>query len=351
MATAKRGNGALTACFLCVALAACGSSGSGTTTGAGGSGGGGAGAGGGGAAGVDAGTGGHGGGAGGGSGGTGGGGGASTTDAGHGDTATPPPADAAGDRASDATGDRASDAAADRAGDGGGDAGTTLASPCPPAPTLCKILPLGDSITDGFTVAGGYRIPLFSKTNAAGQHLTFVGSQMNGPATVDGVAFPQHHEGHSGYTIDNDTFDGRNGISPLTPGSITTYQPHIILLMIGTNDVNLQNDLPNAPARLGTLLDSIFTTSPGVTVILAQINPSQDDTLNARIMTYNAAIPALVSARAAAGKHIVLVDMYGAITGVANYKTALLADMLHPNATGYQKMSDVWYAALSPMLH
>jgi hypothetical protein len=272
---------------LCVALAACGSSGSGATTGAGGAGGG-AGSGDGGTAGVDA---------------------------------------------------------------GSGDAATTLATPCPPAPTLCKILPLGDSITDGYTVPGGYRTPLFSKTNAAGQHITFVGSQLNGPTMVDGVPFPQHHEGHSGYTIDDDTVDGRNGISPLTPGSITTYQPHIILLMIGTNDVNLQNDLPNAPARLGNLLDSIFTTSPNVTVILAQINPSQDDALNGRIMTYNAAIPALVSARAATGKHIALVDMYGAMTAVADYKTALLADMLHPNATGYSTMSDVWYAALSPMLH
>jgi lysophospholipase L1-like esterase len=159
------------------------------------------------------------------------------------------------------------------------------------------------------------------------------------------------HEGHTGFTIDTDTKDGRAGISPLTPGSVMTYQPHIITLMIGTNDVNLQNDLANAPMRLGNLLDSIYAVAPDVTIVLAQINPSQDDTLNGRITTYNAAIPDLVNTRAAAGKHIMLVDMYTAITSVADYKTALLYDMLHPNATGYAKMADVWYAALGPLLH
>ena len=67
-------------------------------------------------------------------------------------------------------------------------------------------MPLGDSITDGFGTPGGYRIELFRKTLTAGQHITFVGRNVNGPATVtDGATttpFPQRHEGYSGYTID-----------------------------------------------------------------------------------------------------------------------------------------------------
>lgn len=89
-------------------------------------------------------------------------------------------------------------------GDGGGDtAGTGGAggyTPCPTTGEPCKILPLGDSITDGIGVqgGGGYRIELFRKARAAGKNITFVGSLVNGPSMVDGAAFPRNHEGHSG---------------------------------------------------------------------------------------------------------------------------------------------------------
>ncbi len=250
------------------------------------------------------------------------------------------------------------DAATDVLMDGGFDAPTNDAAPsdvqtdggtlCPPPPAPCLILPLGDSITDGFVVPGGYRVPLFRRVLLAGQHATFVGSQQNGPAQVDGVAFPRDHEGHVGFAID--PFAGRQGISPLTPGALRTYQPQIVTLMIGTNDMDLQFDVANAPGRLGALLDSIFQTAPGVAVVVAQITPTSDDALNQRIAAFNAAMPALVGAHASAGRHIQLVDMYGAMTSVAGYQTALLTDRLHPNEAGYALMADVWYRALAAML-
>jgi lysophospholipase L1-like esterase len=230
-----------------------------------------------------------------------------------------------------------------------------LAAACPPAPTACKVMPFGDSITDGAGssgAGGGYRVPLFHKALMANQHLTFVGGSMNGPETVDGVTFPKQHEGHSGYTIDDG--GGRAGISQYTMTTIATMKPDVITLMIGTNDIDIQLDVANAPMRLGGLLDKIYQNSPNTTVILAQIVPSQDDGLNQRVSTYNGAMPALVNARKAAGKRIILVDMYGAFTAVAGYKTgatALLSDRLHPNDAGYVKMADVWYAALGPLLH
>ena len=55
---------------------------------------------------------------------------------------------------------------------------------------------------------------------------------------------------------------------------------------------------------------------------------------------YNAAIPALVNARAAAGKHITLVDLN---TGFPS--GALGSDNVHPNAMGYAWMGDKWYDA------
>jgi lysophospholipase L1-like esterase len=219
--------------------------------------------------------------------------------------------------------------------------------PCPSG-QACKIMPFGDSITDGYGVPGGYRIELFRLAHQAGKNVTFVGSQSNGPAQVDGVTFPANHEGHSGWTIDS--VGGRTGISTLVSSVMPTYTPHVITLMIGTNDANDNYDIANAPKRLGNLIDSIYAQVPSVLLVVAQIIPTQDDTINARIQTYNAGIPAVVQARANAGRHIRLVDMYSVVANHADYRTALLQDTWHPNSSGYTLIGAAWYGALSDVL-
>jgi lysophospholipase L1-like esterase len=58
----------------------------------------------------------------------------------------------------------------------------------------------------------------------------------------------------------------------------------------------------------------------------------------------------VVKTRADAGKHVAWVDMYGAFTSNANYKTAYMNDVLHPRDAGYTVMASTWYAALGPTL-
>jgi lysophospholipase L1-like esterase len=84
---------------------------------------------------------------------------------------------------------------------------------------------------------------------------------------------------------------------------------------------------------------------------VATIIPTTTDSTNAAVRTYNAAIPGLVQQRAAAGKHVMLLDMYSVFSSNANYKTALMNDNLHPNATGYATMGDAWFATIRPFLH
>jgi lysophospholipase L1-like esterase len=236
-------------------------------------------------------------------------------------------------------------AGASGAGGSAGAGGAAAFQPCP-ATGACKIMPFGDSITQGFNVAGGYRAPLFHLALEANRQITFVGSANDySVPTVDGMTFPRNHEGHGGFTI-----EGNNGIARFVATSIPAYEPDIITLMIGTNDINGNNNLPDAPNRLGKLLDSIFMRDPNILVVLAQIVPSRTDGTNNAIKTYNAAMPALVSSRVAQGQHIVLVDMYTAFTKDANYKQSVLADNLHPNQAGYDLMADVWFDALSPYL-
>ena len=191
-----------------------------------------------------------------------------------------------------------------------------------------RVMPLGDSITDGLVVPGGYRIGLWQRFVAGGYRVDFVGSLSNGPASLG----DHDHEGHSGWRIDQ--------IDANIVNWLHTTMPHTVLLHIGTNDISQNDDLPNAPGRLSTLIDHITATDPTAEVFVAQIIPLGSPGLEANVQAFNAAIPGIVASKVAAGKHVHLVDMHSALTA------ADLADGVHPNAAGYDKMAAVWFNAL-----
>jgi len=188
-----------------------------------------------------------------------------------------------------------------------------------------QVMPLGDSITDGFTVPGGYRVNLWQRLAAGGYTADFVGSGFNGPASLG----DHDHEGHSGWRIDQ--------IDASVVGWLQTSSPRTVLLHIGTNDLTQNFDPANAPARLSALIDKIRATAPAVELFVAQIVPAADPSLESRVQAYNAALPGIVAQK---GSRTHLVDMHSAIT------TADLADGLHPNAGGYDKMGARWFSAL-----
>ena len=75
-----------------------------------------------------------------------------------------------------------------------------------------RVMPLGDSITEGTQVPGGYRIGLWQRLAAGGYRVDFVGSQSNGPASLG----DHDHEGHPGWRIDQ--------IDANIVGWLSTYQ-------------------------------------------------------------------------------------------------------------------------------
>ena len=235
------------------------------------------------------------------------------------------------------------------AGSGGAGGGAPY-NPCPTNGDPCKVMPLGDSITWGAGSTGtkSYRADLFHLSLLNNKKLTFAGSAQDGPDMVDNVAFPKHHEGHSGWTIADG--GGRSGLYEKIQGWLTDTPPHIVTLMIGTNDVDISLDLPNASMRLGLLIDRIIMNAPSALVVVAQMVPTTDDNENGRVMTYNAAIPGLVKTRTDAGKHVIMVDMYGAFTKNPNYKTELMTDKLHPKDAGYVVMASTWWDAIGKLL-
>ncbi|MFF9147327.1 FG-GAP-like repeat-containing protein [Streptomyces sp. NPDC014861] len=185
------------------------------------------------------------------------------------------------------------------------------------------VMPLGDSITQGAgsSTRSSYRAALWPQLVPRADQLDFVGSQKHG------VLPDTDHEGHSGWLID--------GIAANIDAWMEAAKPNVVLLHIGTNDMDRGHQVSTAPARLAALIDQILAASPQTTVVVASLVPSTSSVVQARIDAYNAQIPGIVAARQAQGHKVAHVSM-GALT------TGDLRDRLHPNDAGYVKMAGVF---------
>jgi lysophospholipase L1-like esterase len=192
-----------------------------------------------------------------------------------------------------------------------------------------KVMLLGDSITDGdgSSHGAGYRRELREALLAAGQEFEFVGSLGNGVVT------DPPHEGHSGWEIAD--------VAGQVAGWLRLWRPDVVLLHLGTNDLDRDVDVAGAPGRLGALVDTILHTLPAPTVFVSSLVRVESEAVQGRVDRFNAAIPELVASRARAGHDVRFVDMSGLLT------LADLVDDLHPNDHGYAKIAGAWFTALT----
>jgi acyl-CoA thioesterase I len=191
-----------------------------------------------------------------------------------------------------------------------------------------KIMPLGDSITDGYFVPGGYRIELWSALKKQGYTVEFVGSDSNGPSSLPS----RNHEGHSGWRIDQ--------IRQQIARWLQKFQPEIILLLIGTNDIAQGYKINTAPDRLDRLVQDIFKFAPNVQLFVGSIPPIGESTLNQRAILYNLDVEEFVQRRQQAGKAIHFVDLYYLLSFND------LPDGVHPNQEGFHKIALAWEQAI-----
>lgn len=190
-----------------------------------------------------------------------------------------------------------------------------------------RVMPLGDSITFGFKSSDGNGYRLRLEQDLSGSNLLYVGSVQSGNMADN------FNEGHSGATI--------NQISGFASNSLSD-RPNVVLLHAGTNDMN--NSPPtdpysSAPDRLGALIDQIFAACPDAAILVAQIINAANADTEARIQTFNNAVPGVVAQRANAGHHVMVVD-FRSVT------VSDLQDGLHPSDQGYQKMGDIWFSGI-----
>ncbi|MFE0589319.1 FG-GAP-like repeat-containing protein [Micromonospora echinospora] len=191
-----------------------------------------------------------------------------------------------------------------------------------------RLMPLGDSITYGVESAdrNGYRDELYDHLKGSARHVDFVGSVQTGSMSDN------DHEGHPGDRIDE--------IAATADCTVPRYQPNVVTLHAGTNDIGQNFALSSAPTRLRSLVDQTLADSPRATVLVAQLIPIGTAGLQSRVDAYNAALPAVVRDLQNEGKRVLLVDMSRVLV------TDGLQNDAHPNDEGYAKMAAAWYESV-----
>lgn len=213
---------------------------------------------------------------------------------------------------------------------------------------LGGVMPLGDSVTvgAGYREGGGYREALYTKLTNAGHTFQFVGTQRTFPTTLLTSNEQQFHEGHSGYVIEAGT-SGRSGIRDRIASYLAATDPSLILLMIGTNDVDIGYESATTPDRLSDLLFDIDTLEPNAHTIVANLIPVQATSgpLFDRVATFNAAVPGVVATHQGLGHKVSFLDMHSFLTAPGD-----MYDSLHPNSAGYENMALGWESGIDAFL-
>ncbi len=220
-----------------------------------------------------------------------------------------------------------------------------------------KIMPLGDSITYGMADEGGYRKFLWQMLQEKGYtDIDFVGPEGKESATFTykgkQVSYDDNHAGYSGYTIvdrPGGFFGKQNGIlETMQSGDyITKYAPDIILLQIGTNDIN-NGALNSTEKDLHTLLDYLCEKRPANgTIFMTTIpdlgNMGWGGDKTADIAAYNQIVKKVADEYSS--KNVIYADIHSVINASSD-----LADGVHPNAGGYEKMAAYWTEQLDGYL-
>lgn len=253
-----------------------------------------------------------------------------------------------------------------------------------------KIMCVGDSITHGYINGdNGYRKYLCYYLGEKGISYDMVGPENNwtNTSTYDWngttITYDPAHCGYSGYAIKQ--YNGRSGIYETMFGNgnvMQTYDPDMILLQIGTNDlldarldvVNNTGDITSqasALERLETLVDEIIVNMDADDALFLASVPDIDaelrsdwlgaygyilgvDTSNTSelqavvnncVDKYNAGVKALADKKASEGKNVHFAD----INSVVDMKSGLY-DGVHPNESGYAEMGKLWADTLSDYL-
>ncbi|HEY3232252.1 MAG TPA: SGNH/GDSL hydrolase family protein [Roseiflexaceae bacterium] len=235
----------------------------------------------------------------------------------------------------------------------------SVSDPLPPGPVT--IVALGDSLTagDGDNLEqGGYpgRLLHLVQQRRAGSSMTNLGrSGWNSDALINGDQGLAGQLGQAETALGQAIADGQGAVALVWIGSNDLWYLYDFGVGSDQGDVD---DLAHYTANFDMIVSRLHATGARVVVALlddqsrrpvatsgaySNITPAELARMSQQVMRYNAAISAEAAQHGAS-----TVDFYH--TTIFTDPAMLADDGNHPNAVGYDAVTQIWFAAFDPLL-
>jgi len=130
-------------------------------------------------------------------------------------------------------------------------------------------------------------------------------------------------------------------------GRLASTRPNIVLIMLGTNDIDINDNVADAPNRIKKLVNTILAqvgpSDPHPAIFVAQIPPNGSADRAQRVVDFNNALPAVIATLRKERKDVTVVDQFSLIN--AN-RGGLMRDALHTNTAGNGVLASQWVKAI-----
>jgi len=212
-----------------------------------------------------------------------------------------------------------------------------------------RIMPVGDSDTEGFGGFVSYRYDLWFLLKGAGYDVDFTGRYSLAGGGVDAGLYPRYeefdpnHEGQFGASLAD--------IASAASGIAAANQPNVVLLM-GSHDICYSGSSAPTIARfeLPKIIDNMRAVDPDMHFLLGQTyaweSPLCDLNAPEIIPNFNAAWAEVAAAKDSPGSRVLVVDHY---TGF-DIDSMFSRDVSHPNRNGEMFIANNWFEALEEIL-
>ncbi len=222
-----------------------------------------------------------------------------------------------------------------------------------------NILCLGNSLTNGTATFNSYRRYLWKLLHGGNYNFDFIGSwsKHHGGGEMPNPDFDLDHEGHSGWTFEDvlkpPSWDSARGNLHTW---LNNYNPDIVLIELGTNDVFHCRTPKDMFGNLNVILYLLREKNKHVRIFIAQIPPlgaqwsdkklcGNDTTYAEAVINLNKNIVSYAAEHSTAQSSVIVVDEF---TGV-NPATDMYDD-IHPNTKGEAAMAQRWFDAIKKYL-
>ena len=208
---------------------------------------------------------------------------------------------------------------------------------------VARIMPVGDSITEGAPTFTIYRPGLFDKLTTAGYHFQFVGSRSSTYASpVTGTTVTLRHEGIGGTDAE---------LAATNMASRLAANPaDILLIHSGHNHDAAENGGAGPIAGIVNAHRSMITTAraanPKMIILMCKVITAGKLPKYSYIPDLNIQLGALAAELNTPASPVIIVDQADGFV----WQTDTISDLVHPNENGAAKMATKWFVALQPLL-